>query len=141
MTLPALEQLLPHRAPMCLLDRVRRFDPPGVVCELVVRDDSLFVRDGRVEGVIALEYMAQAAGVCTALTLRSEGKPVPMGYLVSVPKMDLHVVGFSVGDALEVRAAPVYKGTSAGAFDCEVRRGGETVASATLMVLAREEAS
>jgi len=131
---PAVEELLPHKAPMVLLDRILSWDGATARCGLRVREGAPFVVDGKARAAVALEYMAQCVGVCTALRSLERGEPLRMGYLVGARTMTLAVDRFDVGDELVVAATEEADGDELGLFACETERGGSVVVSATLSV-------
>ena len=47
-TLYAIEEVVPHRQDMCLLERITHWDQDTIEAELVVPDAGLFVEEGRV---------------------------------------------------------------------------------------------
>lgn len=142
-TYPAVSGLLPHGPPMVLLDEVVGFDGRTVSCRLRIRQGAPLVDGGRARAAVALEYMAQAVGVCTALVARAKGEPSQTGYLVAARTLELDTAFFLVGDELLVEAAEEFAGEELGTFDCTVSRDGEIVARATISVYrgprAREE--
>ena len=77
--LPAPEKILPHRAPMLLLDEVLELSDTHVVASRVFREDEEFFKghfpgEPIVPGVYLVEAMAQATGlplpVCRILVAR-----------------------------------------------------------------------
>jgi len=132
--LPPLTELVPHRAPMLLLDEVSSYDDISVECLVVLRDDSPFVERGRVRATLALEYLAQSIAVWSGLQGRARGEPVRIGYLVGSRELAFAVDHFRVGDELRLRASRLGGDSTLGAFACSVVRGGDTLASGTLNV-------
>jgi predicted hotdog family 3-hydroxylacyl-ACP dehydratase len=124
---------------MVLLDEVVEADGPRVLCRVTIRPDAPFAEAGRVPGVIALEYMAQAIGVYAGLRARGRGRPPRIGYLLGTRELTLEVDAFDAGDVLLVEASHVWGDEQLGSFDCAVRRAGATVAAATINVYQGEE--
>jgi len=131
---PPIEQLLPHRGRMLLLDEVVSVSPGGVTCRVRIRADSTFAEAGRVPGLVALEYMAQAVGAYAGLKGRALGQPVRIGYLLGSRDVTLPGRDFLAGDELLVEARHQFGDEAIGAFDCTVRLRGELVASGCLNV-------
>lgn len=132
---PAIEELLPHRAPMILLDEVVDHDARSIVCRAKVPGTSPFVRDGQMPAVVALEHMAQATAALLGLHALAKGGPIRGGYLVGSRQLDLEIDELAVGDRLEVRAEHVWGEEQFATFACSLHRDGVRVASATLNVL------
>ncbi len=134
MNLPPIAELLPHAGPMVLLDALVEAGDGRVVARVTLRPASLFVEDGKVPAIVAIEYMAQAIGAYAGLRARAAGGAPRIGYLLGTRDMSLEVDAFSVGDELTVEAQHVWGDEQLGSFRCEVRRGGRALASALVNV-------
>src|SRR6185369_5593006 len=88
---PPLADLVPHRPPMLLLDRVLAYSNEAVSCEVNIRPDSPFVEGALVPAVVALEYMAQAVAAFAGLTARIEKKEFRLGLLLGSRDLRLGV--------------------------------------------------
>lgn len=136
-----LDALLPHRAPMILLDRARSASATAAECEVTVREGAMFVEAGRVSSVVFLEYMAQAAAVVAGARARMAGEAVRVGYLLGAREMTLLVDEARVGDVLTVRATLDYDDGAMAAYLTEVRGANDRLlASAQLNVYLGGEA-
>ncbi len=131
---PPIEAILPHRAPMILLDRVEDDGEGRLCCSVRLREDSPFVDDGRVSPVVAAEYMAQCVAAYSGLKAVRRGDPVRIGYLLGTRSLDLAVAAFEVGEKLIVEVRHVWGDATLGQFDCTVRSAGRQVAAAVLNV-------
>ena len=77
-----IEQYLPHRGAMRLIDRLIEAGEEHAVAEVDVPDEGLFVRDGSVPAWVGIEYMAQTiAAWAGARALRTGGSP-KLGFLL-----------------------------------------------------------
>ena len=131
---PPMEEVLPHRAPMILLDAIEDDSTSSLTCTVDLRDASPFVENGRVAAVVATEYMAQCVAAYAGLKAVREGKPVRIGYIIGARSIELQVDEFSVGSRLVVRADHVWGDDILGSFECSVQRDGSRVASALMTV-------
>jgi predicted hotdog family 3-hydroxylacyl-ACP dehydratase len=118
---------------MLLLDELSSWDGDLVECRVRVRHDSPFVRQGRVPGTVAIEYMAQCVAVYGGLRALTKGEPIKIGYLLGAREV-IVADDFRVGDLLLVRASHVWGDAKLGSFSCMVDRGDQTVASGSLQV-------
>jgi predicted hotdog family 3-hydroxylacyl-ACP dehydratase len=134
MSFPNVAELLPHSAPMILLDEVLSFEGQKATSKVKIREGSMFEKDGKVPALIAIEYMAQGIGVQAGLEARRRGKPIRVGYLLGTREMSLEVGSFAVGDELIVEAERLFGEDQLGSFRCSVTRDGKQVAAATLSV-------
>lgn len=132
---PPIVELVPHRPPMLLLDRVLSYDGERVVCETVLEAGSPFVEQGRVPAVVGIEYMAQAIAAGAGLSARDSGETTArMGFLLGCRDLAIAVDSFQVGDRLTVEARRTWGEKELGSFACQVRRGDEILVEGALTV-------
>lgn len=134
MTFPALSELLPHRPPMLLLDRIVAFDDESAACEVEIRESSTFFVAGCVPAWVALEYCAQTIAAYAGLKAHAGGGQPKIGLLVAARELRLYVAAFHAGDSLLIRVRREFGEERVGRFACEVLRESLLVASASLSV-------
>jgi predicted hotdog family 3-hydroxylacyl-ACP dehydratase len=139
MILPPVTELLPHAGAMVLVDEVLEAAEGRIVARVTLRPTSPFVEDGRVNAIVAIEYMAQTIGAYAGLRARAAGGSPRIGFLLGTREMNLEVDAFAVGDDLTIAAQHVWGDERLGSFRCEVRRGGRTLASALVNVYEGDE--
>lgn len=137
----ALERLLPHRGAMCLLDSVASWDEDRIVCRASShRAPAHPLRlDGRLPGVVAIEYAAQAMAVHGGLRALAQRDAAP-GYLVAVRDARLHVATLDeVATDLDISATCQAADATGLVYAFAVEAGGRLVAEgrATVVLLAR----
>ncbi len=125
-----LEDIIPHREPMVLLDRVVSADLDGrrLTAEFVARPEWS-------ENWASIEYMAQAAAAMAGLTDRAAGEkgPPKLGFLLGTRRLELDFDRFRPGCAYRVEVHNEFSDSEAASFDCAiVDDGGRTVARALL---------
>ncbi len=139
MSWPPVNQLVPHRGPMCLLDRIVRHDAEQTVCALRVGDSQLFAdAEGQVPGYVCLEWMAQCIAVRGGLLAREAGLPPRPGLFLGSRRATLPPGSFGPEQGLEVDARLLRgRGVGAHAFACTLREPGAAVplAEGTLNVM------
>lgn len=131
---PAIQALLPHRAPMLLLDEVRDDAPGTITCSVELQPDSPFVENGSVEAFVALEYMAQCVATYAGLKAHRRGDPIQVGYIIGARAVNLAIDAFSVGETLIVRADHIWGDDALGKFECTIDSSGQRVAGGVLTV-------
>jgi predicted hotdog family 3-hydroxylacyl-ACP dehydratase len=83
----AAEQLIPHRRPLCLVDRLLAYDGQQGVVESTLLPGSIGLRDdGSIEQAAMMEMIAQSFATVNGYTDLLEGKPVQKGFLVGVKR-------------------------------------------------------
>lgn len=66
-TFPAVSELVPHQAPVLALEEVTSWELGHANGKLTIRDSNPFVRDGELNTVMSLEYMAQCVAACLGM--------------------------------------------------------------------------
>jgi predicted hotdog family 3-hydroxylacyl-ACP dehydratase len=138
-TFPPIAQLVPHKPPMLLLDRVVAYSGDVVTCEVEIRPDSPFVREGLgvpggVPGIVGLEYMAQCIAVYAGLSAHAKGEGARIGFLLGSRDVRVDADVFPIGDRLAVEARRSWGENDLGSFACEVRRGAAVLVRGNLTV-------
>ena len=131
---PPIAELVPHKPPMLLLDRVLAHDADSITCEVRIAARAPFVEDGRIPAVVGIEYMAQCVAAFAGLSARAEGRPPRIGFLLGCRELRLDTGAFAVGDTLIVEARRTWGDSDLGHFTCWVQRDGQTLVSGTLNV-------
>ncbi len=133
---PPIEQLLPHRGTMLLLDRVLACDAEAVTAERTVSPGAWYSDDsGAMPAWIGIELMAQAVVAHVSLRARLAGRPPKKGVLLGTRSLTSTRPAFAAGEVLAITAHLVFRDDSGlGAYDCDIAAGGSVVAAATLKV-------
>jgi predicted hotdog family 3-hydroxylacyl-ACP dehydratase len=129
-----IDRLLPHAAPMILIDEVIGWNPDQVVTGLTVRRDSAFAQATGMPAHVALEWMAQSCAALVGLKAIAQGEPVRIGFLLGTRDFRATLPWFDFGDSLTVTAVCAYNDGEMAQFDCRLDRAVETCASARLTV-------
>jgi predicted hotdog family 3-hydroxylacyl-ACP dehydratase len=139
-----LAEVLPHRQPMILIDRICSYDVEGrtLTAEFDVKDGSMFF-DAVLCGTpswVGLEYMAQTVGALTGiLGLEERGEKPQIGFILGTRKYLNNICHFSVGKTYTVEASVVFYDDSVGSFKCEIREStGEICAMAEINAFSPE---
>lgn len=138
-TLPDLSRLVPHRAPMLLIDELVSVDGDSAVSRVTIRPDSPFAVNGRVPGWVSLEYAAQCVAAFAGTRDHAAGSKPRPGFLVAARDFTLSTDNFDVGDCLLVHARLTWGEAVVGRFECHIEREGEVVARASLSVYQPEQ--
>ncbi len=132
-----IADLLPHRAPAIVLDRLREITGEGCIAEYSVPPSDRYLDEqGQLPGWVSVEIMAQAASAFSGHRNLLSGRPIRVGYLLGARSVPVSKPAFPVGAMLEVEVRVIFldeEGPSA--FRCELRYQGECVAHATLKAI------
>lgn len=130
-----VEQWIPHRGAMRLIDRVLAVDADHAVAEVDVPFDGLFVHDGEVPAWIGIEYMAQAVSAWAGARATARGGAPRAGLLLGSRRYEVSRSGFPSGALLRIEARCELIGANGlGQFDCRIEMDGRQVASARIAV-------
>lgn len=133
-----IEELLIHRPPMLLLDKVVGYNDSQVVASVVITESSLFLTPRGVPAHLAIEYMAQACGAYAGAMALDSGAPVKVGLLIGTRLCRIRTPWFRVADHLLVTSSIVLHDERLAVFDCKVEIGGELLADAQIKVFQPE---
>lgn len=129
----AVSDLLPHKPPMVLLDRVLAFAGTALAAEVQIRADSVLCESGGVPAWVGIEYMAQAVAAHAGCQGRLRGRPPVIGYLLGTRSYQCSVASFPIGETLTIHIEALFAEMGLGAFACRIEND-EVLATATINV-------
>ncbi|BEE16527.1 thioester dehydrase [Aeromonas enteropelogenes] len=134
MTFPPIEQLLPHQAPMLLLDRVTAFAAQSISCETRVGERHALLLDaqGNLPGWCGIELMAQAIAAWAGLQAHQLREPVRIGMLLGTRKYESQLPTFAAGSLLRIEAHCLLQDAGMASFECRILQGETLCAKARL---------
>ena len=131
----AIEEVVPHRQDMCLLECITQWDQDAIEAELVVPATGLFIEDGEMPAWIGIEYMAQAIAAWAGCRARAAGSVPQLGFLLGSRRYSSQRSGFPSGSRLRVQARRELLGDNGlGLFACRILAGEEEWAVANVSV-------
>ena len=130
-----IENYVPHRGVMLLLDRLLHADAQGAVAQVTVPRDGLFVQDAGMPAWVGVEYMAQAIAAWAGCRARSAGHEPSIGFLLGTRRYESRVTWFVAGALLRVEAMRELLGDNGlGMFRCRILEDGDELATANVSV-------
>jgi predicted hotdog family 3-hydroxylacyl-ACP dehydratase len=117
---PPIEQLLPHRPPMILINRMVDATEMGSICEVTIGPQTLFLERAGVPAFVGLEYMAQAVAAYGGYKSYRAGEPVGVGFLLGTPQLTIHCQFFALGQTLKVEVTHVWGHNELMQFHCTI---------------------
>jgi predicted hotdog family 3-hydroxylacyl-ACP dehydratase len=132
-----IEELLPHRGTMLLLDCVLDFSAERICAQYAPRRGAWYAdARGNMPAWIGIELMAQAIAAHVGLLKRSEGKAVVPGILLGTRRFEAQCPAFAAGAILRICATVSFRDESGlAAYECEIEADDAALASASLKVL------
>ena len=130
-----IDMLVPHRAPMRLVDRLLNWDEDSVAVEVEVPAEGLFVDADGVPAWVGVEYMAQAIAAWAGCHARQAGQAPSIGFLLGTRRYESRVTWFVAGALLRVEAMRELLGDNGlGMFRCRILEDGDELATANVSV-------
>ena len=127
-----VEDFLPHRPPMILLDELSSIDESRAVSYVNISPKSLFFSDGAVPSWVGIEYMVQTMAAFTNFQAREKsGKPA-IGFLLGTRSFVARRSEFLDGERLKIEVKPLLIGDPIGSFECRIEINNELIAEASL---------
>lgn len=140
----SIAELVPHAAPMILLDGVDSWTLSSAVASVTITPQSPFACDLGVPAYVGIEYMAQAISAQAGVTERLQNSPVQIGFLVGSRRYTCNVSHFPIGAKLSVEIIEsLVSDTGLSVYECSIKgrsNGCDILASASLNVFLPENA-
>ncbi|MBV8249500.1 MAG: hotdog family protein [Comamonas sp.] len=120
-----IENYVPHRGVMLLLDRLLQADSESAQAQVTVPRDGLFLQDAGMPAWVGLEYMAQTVAAWAGWQAVQAQQPVKLGFLLGTRKYQAHCSRFAPGAVLRVAVRSELVGDNGlGMFACEIVQDG-----------------
>ena len=128
-----VEELVPHRGPMSLLDAVEDYGLDWLRAVVTPHPGARFATPSGVPGWVGIEYMAQAASAFGGIEQVQRGDTPTIGLLIGARYYRCMQDSFSFGRPLTVIAKIALRDADDFvAYDCRIERDGLGVAECTL---------
>ena len=136
--LPA-EALIPHRRPMCIIDRLIDTKAQGGTAEACVAPDNVLVdEDGQLDPTAVAEMIAQTYAAVKGYNDRLSGEPVKQGFLVGIRKIQFLKLVFA-GDVLRINVDTVGAISGFAVVKGQVTRNQEVIAEGEIKLWIQSE--
>ncbi|GLP97041.1 hotdog family protein [Paraferrimonas sedimenticola] len=129
--LPDIVELVPHRGPMLLLNRVIWAQEKSICCEVDISPQSTFFLPdlAAVPCHIGIEYMAQCIAALAGVEYWRAKKPIPIGLLLGGRRYQSNGQSFSAGTKLNIFAEELIRDGAMGVYQCRIELNGQQLAS------------
>lgn len=141
MSVHPIETVLPHTAPMILLDSLDSYDENNGCCSVTISPQSNFY-DADTQSVpshVGIEYMAQTIAAYANANQVDAGAKVEIGFLVSSRKYKMHSNSFLLNSTLKIEIEKLYSEPNGlSAFDCVIKEADKILVEAKINVFQPE---
>jgi len=139
-----ITEVIPHRAPMVLIDQLEQYDKESAICAVTITTDSPFY-DAQQQGVasyIGNEFMAQSIAAFSGAHALDEGRAVTIGFLLGSRKYKTFQPYFRLAEKYLITINELYQEESGlSVFDCEILDANQqVVAKANINVFQPKDA-
>ena len=136
----AIENYVPHRGSMLLLERLLEAGEEHAVAQVRVARDGMFVQPQGLPTWVAIEYMAQTVAAWAGWRAAQKGEPVKIGFLLGSRKFEAMQPFIAAGTVLRVQVrCELVSSNGLGMFDCQVLQQGQLLARARISVFEPED--
>ncbi|WP_305844721.1 hotdog family protein [Photobacterium leiognathi] len=131
---PPLHQLLPHEAPMILVDELIDVGEKHIHCRVVICPDCLFFdpKTQSVPGYVGIEFMAQTVAGWSGYHAWKKGDDSPIGFLLGCRRYHSELSVFKEHEILDIHAEQIMENNGMAVFDCKIMVNDNIVASSQL---------
>lgn len=132
-----LARLLPHRAPMILIDEACGMEGDSFMAKVHISRTSPFFKEAGVPGWVGLEYMAQTVAAYSGALGLASGSQIKVGMLLGTREYHAEVPFFPEGQELEVLVRiDIFQENGVSSMDCQIRNPqGRILAKAQVNVI------
>lgn len=119
-TYPPIEQLLPHRPPMILIDRLVEATEQEGTCEVTITPQSMFLEASGVPAFVGLEYMAQSVAAFGGYHSYLVNAPITVGLLMGTRRWETSCEFFELGQTLRIHVSHIWGKHELMRFHCTI---------------------
>jgi predicted hotdog family 3-hydroxylacyl-ACP dehydratase len=134
-TPPPIQDILPHRHGMLLVERILSWDAARASVSAKPDAAGWYAEAGGMPSRIGIELMAQAIATHVGVTAWERGEPPRKGVLLGARSYRATLAHFPAGNDLTVTAVKAFSDESGmGAYDATIALDGSEVAKARIIV-------
>jgi predicted hotdog family 3-hydroxylacyl-ACP dehydratase len=132
-----VQELIPQRAPIVMLDAFFEGDDTNAVTGLTVQPDNLFCTDERLAEPGLIEHIAQSASALAGYSAYRRQQPAPTGYIGEVKKFRIFRLP-EVGEQLRTTLHILSEALNVSLLAAETKSGDETIASCQMKIFIKK---
>ena len=136
---PAVTELVPHQTPVLALEELTSWQLGHAKGKLTIRASNPLLRDGKLDTVMSLEYMAQCVAACLGMEAYQGGGNVRVGMVIACRTMEIHQPQLLLGESYTVKADCVRGNDSISHYDGEMHASDGTLVANCTMTLVHGE--
>ncbi len=122
-----IQNLIPHRYPMILIDKVLSVEEDKIRCEVKIRRDSFLCENNRVPSYLGVEYIAQSIAAFGGAQNYEKTRAPQVGFLLGVRGYKSSRSYFNVGEVLTTQVRAKFFEGSLGSFSGDIFIDGKHI--------------
>lgn len=138
----SIEQVVPHDAPMILIEQLVEYSDESATCSVTITPQSPFYNE-QIEGVpsfIGIEYMAQSIAAYAGALANDINEAVRIGFLIGTRKYKTHEARFCKNSKLTIYVHKLYQDESGlSVFECQISENKKILCDAKINVFQPED--
>lgn len=133
-SIPHIHQLIPHQAPMILVDRLIDVGDEHIHTQVDIQSSNLFFDESSqtVPAYVGIEFMAQSIAAWSGYQAWKQDVEPSIGFLLGTRRYHCQHAQFSLDTTLDIHAEKVMENNGMAVFQCIIEQQGKEVASAQL---------
>ena len=142
----SVEEYLPHRCPMLLLDGIEAVGAAQATCWTCLERDhaagAFLADDGSLPGIFAMELIAQTIGVWAGRQRQLRGEaPLDLGLLLGVRDLTMPAAGFAAHSRLSISVQMLVQDGRTGSFEGTISCREQLLASGQIHTFQTDSAA
>ena len=133
-----IENLIPHRDRMKLINEIIEVDDKKSITAAIVSEEWPLFNNGSVDPVILIELVAQTTGIAVGWQRRTESGIGGEGWLVGIKRANFSTDRIPLGARLIMNVKSLYDHNNYGAFEGTVMSGSDILAKIEIQVFRPE---
>ena len=130
-------EYIPQRPPIVMIDRIVDITETRVACEFQVKNDNLFVVDGKLLEPGIIENIAQTIAAGAGYRAKEKNEKVKLGYIAAIKNLNIYAKP-KVGDVLSTMVQIVNEVFSVTIVQAEVLCGSTKIADCEMRIFIEE---
>lgn len=126
-------EYIPQRPPIVMIDKVTEVNDLKVVCQFQVKEDNIFVAEGKFVEPGIIENIAQTIATGAGYRTKKRNEAVKLGYIAAIKNLNIYALP-SVGDCLTTSVQIVNEVFSVTIVQAEVKNQNITIAECEMRI-------
>ena len=132
-----IHEYIPQRPPIVMIDRIVNVSESKVVCEFQIKNDNIFVAEGKLFEPGIIENIAQTIAAGAGYRAKQKNEKVKLGYIAAIKNLNIYTLP-SVDDILSTTVQIVNEVFSVTIVQAIVLCGSTEIADCEMRIFIEE---